>query len=146
MIIADTNVVSEFMRDAPNPLVLAWAETVSPTDLTICVVTVEEIERGLGLLPAGRRRRDLETRWTTLVDTFADAVAAYDLASARETASILVAAQAAGRPMSLADAQIAGICVAGGHELATRNVNDFTTTAGLSLINPFEQVRGPRRR
>ena len=139
MIIADTNVVSEFMRDAPDPVVLAWAGTLAPADLTICVVTVEEVERGLGRLPAGRRRRDLETRWTTLVDTFADAIAVYDLAAARQTASILVAAQAAGRPMSLADAQIAGICVARGHELATRNVDDFSTTAGLSLVNPFEQ-------
>lgn len=139
MIIADTNVVSEFMRETPDPIVLAWAATLAPADLTICVVTVEEIERGLGRLPAGRRRRDLETRWASLVDTFADAVVVYDLPAARQTASILVAAEAAGRPMSLADAQIAGICVAGGHELATRNVDDFSSAAGLSLVNPFDE-------
>jgi len=139
VIIADTNVVSEFMRNAPDPVVMAWAQAVAPADLTICVVTVEEIERGLGLLPAGRRRRDLESRWHALVDTFADAVAVYDLPAARETAAILVTAQAAGRPMSLADAQIAGICMAGSHELATRNVGDFSTAPGLALINPFQQ-------
>lgn len=139
MIIADTNVVSEFMRDDPDALVMVWARTVAPADLSICVVTVEEIERGLGLLPAGRRRRDLQARWRDLVDTFADAVVVYDLPAAQETAAILVAAQAAGRPMSLADAQIAGICRAGGHELATRNVDDFSTVSGLALINPFQQ-------
>ncbi|MBC7310143.1 MAG: type II toxin-antitoxin system VapC family toxin [Tetrasphaera sp.] len=139
MIIADTNVVSEFMRDDPDPVVIAWARTVAPADLSICVVTVEEIERGLGLLPAGRRRRDLEGRWRDLVDTFADAVVVYDLPAAQETAAILVAAQAAGRPMSLADAQIAGICRSGGHELATRNIDDFATVSGLALINPFQQ-------
>jgi hypothetical protein len=139
VIIADTNVVSEFMRDAPDPGVLAWAQTLAPTDLTICVVTVEEIERGLGLLPEGRRRRDLEARWRDLVDAFADAVVVYDLPAARETAAILVTAQAAGRPMSLADAQIAGICMAGGNELATRNVDDFSPVSGLALINPFDQ-------
>lgn len=139
MIIADTNVVSEFMRDDPDPVVLAWARTVAPADLSICVVTVEEIERGLGLLPAGRRRRELEGRWCDLVDTFADAVVVYDLAAAQETAAILVAAQAAGRPMSLADAQIAGICRSGGHELATRNIDDFAIVSGLALINPFQQ-------
>ena len=109
MIIADTNVVSEFMRDDPDPVVIAWARTVAPADLSICVVTVEEIERGLGLLPAGRRRRELEGQWHDLVDTFADAVVVYDLPAAQETAAILVAAQAAGRPMSLADAQIAAV-------------------------------------
>ena len=139
MIIADTNVVSEFMRDDPDPVVIAWARTVAPADLSICVVTVEEIERGLGLLPAGRRRRDLEGQWRDLVDTFADAVVVYDLPAAQETAAILVAAQAAGRPMSLADAQIAGICRSGGHELATRNIDDFATVSGLALINPFQQ-------
>ena len=139
MIIADTNVVSEFMRDDPDPVVIAWARTVAPADLSICVVTVEEIERGLGLLPAGRRRRDLEGRWRDLVDTFSDAVVVYDLPAAPETAAILVAAQAAGRPMSLADAQIAGICRSGGHELATRNIDDFATVSGLALINPFQQ-------
>jgi predicted nucleic acid-binding protein len=139
VIIADTNVVSEFMRDDPDPVVMAWARTVAPADLSICVVTVEEIERGLGLPPAGRRRRDLEGRWRDLVDAFADAVVVYDLPAARETAAILVAAQAAGRPMSPADAQIAGICRAGGHELATRTIDDFSTVSGLTLINPFQQ-------
>ena len=139
MIIADTNVVSEFMKDVPDPAVLSWAQALAPAELTICVVTIEEIERGLGPLPTGRRRRDLTRRWTELVDAFADAVVTYDLPAARQTAAILVAAQAAGRPMSLADAQIAGICVAGDHQLATRNVNDFARTAQLTLINPFEQ-------
>lgn len=137
MIVADTNVVSEFMRDSPAPGVLTWAASIAPADLTICVVTVEEIERGLGRLPAGRRRRDLERRWLTLVDTFAEAILDYDLLAARATADLLVRAQAAGRPMSLADAQIAGICVAGGHELATRNVSDFSGVAGLTLTDPF---------
>jgi len=139
VIIADTNVVSEFTRDTPDPVVMAWAGTLAPAELTICVVTVEEIERGLGRLPAGRRRQDLQNRWSGLVDAFADAVVVYDLTAARHTAAILVDAQAAGRPMSLADAQIAGICVAGGHELATRNVADFSATSGLTLINPFGQ-------
>ncbi|KAB7743458.1 PIN domain-containing protein [Nostocoides sp. F2B08] len=139
MIIADTNVVSEFMRDDPDPEVMAWARTVAPADLCICVVTVEEIERGLALLPAGRRRRDLTARWRDLVDIFADAVVVYDLPAAQQTAAILGAAQAAGRPISLADAQIAGICRGSDHDLATRNVDDFSTVSGLTLINPFQQ-------
>lgn len=71
------------------------------------------------------------------MDAFAAAIAVYDLPAAQQTAAILVAAQAAGRPMSLADAQIAGICVAGGHQLATGNLGDFSTVAGLPMVNPF---------
>ncbi len=138
MIVADTNVVSEFMKDSPDPHVLDWARGIAPVDLTISVVTVEEIERGLGGLPAGRRRHDLNRRWTQLLDSFGDTIAVYDVTAARHTAAILVAAQSAGRPMSLADAQIAGICRSRAHRLATRNVSDFVTT-GLSVINPFER-------
>lgn len=137
MIIADTNVVSEVMKDSPDRAVLAWAHDIGPTDLTISVVTVEKVERGLGRLPAGRRRRNLEERWSRLVDTFGDAIATYDVAAARAAAKILVAADAGGRPMSLADAQIAGICLAGDHRLATRNVRDFSHTTGLTIVNPF---------
>ena len=138
MIIADTNVVSEFMRDAPDPAVLAWAQSIDPSDLTICVVTVEEIERGLGRLPEGRRRRDLEQRWTRLLDSFDETIALYDVAAARQTAAILVAAHGSGRPMALADAEIAGICLASGSDLATRNVKDFSNVADLTLIDPFD--------
>jgi predicted nucleic acid-binding protein len=137
VIIADTNVVSEFMRDAPDPTVLAWAETLDATDLTICVVTVEEVERGLGRLPTGKRRRDLEQQWHTLVNTFSDAIVVYDVAAARATARILVDAEAGGHSMALADAQIAGICVAGAYRLATRNQRDFEHVTALSLVNPF---------
>jgi predicted nucleic acid-binding protein len=137
VIIADTNVVSEFMRTTPDPVVLAWAAGIAPAGLGVTVVTVEEIERGVRLLAQGRRRRELERQWAGLLESFASQVAVYDVAAARETAALLVAARAAGRPMSLADAQIAGICLSGGHSLATRNTQDFAGVAGLTVTNPF---------
>lgn len=138
MIIADTNIVSEFMKDAPDPRVLAWGQTLEPADLTISVVTVEEIDRGLGRLPEGRRRKDLERRWSRLLDAFWDSIAIYDLPAARAAAQVLIEGMDHGRPMSLADAQIAGICHAQQAALATRNVKDFAGVADLKLINPFD--------
>jgi len=137
VIIADTNVVSEFMRDEPDLTVLTWAGSLGPSDLTICVVTVEEIERGIRRLPMGRRRRQFEQRWQRLVAAFREAIVVYDVDAAEATAEVLVSTEAAGRPMSLADAQIAGICIAGGYQLATRNVRDFEAAADLSVLNPF---------
>lgn len=137
MIIADTNIVSEFMRDEPNPDVLAWAQGLGPTEVAICVVTVEEIERGLGGLAAGRRRIALEQRWQQLLAQFAETIALYDVPAARATARLLVEAAQHGHPMSLADAQIAGICLARGDQLATRNTKDFGHIRELSLVNPF---------
>ncbi len=139
MIIADTNILSEFMKDVPDPLVLAWARALDQP-LTISVATVEEIDRGLGRLPKGRRRKDLEGRWARLVEAFADTIATYDLTAARATARILVHGLDRGRPMSLADAQIAGICLARTASLATRNVKDFAQVSNLTLINPFDHA------
>jgi predicted nucleic acid-binding protein len=141
VIIADTNIVSEFMKDTPHQSVLAWAQSLGAADLTISVVTVEEIDRGLGRLPKGRRRKDLERRWTTLLDAFADTIVTYDVPAARATARLLVSGMDQGRPMALADAQIAGICVAHAATLATlatRNIKDFAHVGDLTLINPFE--------
>lgn len=137
MIVADTNVVSEFMRDRPEPKVLRWAESIATGDLGICVVTVEEIERGLGRMPPGRRRSELQLRWERLLAAYGSSVAVYDVDAARATARVTVDAEMAGRPIALADAQIAGICISAGHALATRNVRDFTVAAGLAVVDPF---------
>lgn len=140
MIIADTNIVSEFMKDAPEPHVLAWAQQVGTADLTISVVTVEEIDRGLGRLPKGRRRKDLERRWARLLDAYGDTIATYDLAAARAAARVLVDSMDHGRSMSLADAEIAGICLTRAAILATRNTKDFVHVSGLTMVNPFDQT------
>lgn len=137
MIIADTNIVSEFMKDEPDAQVLSWARALAARDLTICVVTVEEIERGLGRLPKGSRK-DAERRWARLLDAFADTIATYDVAAARATARLLVEALDQGRPVPLADAQIAGICLSRGAQLATRNVKDFAQIGELNVVNPFD--------
>ncbi len=61
----------------------------------------------------------------------------HDLPAAREAAAILVAAGGSGHPMTVADAQIAGICLAGGHHLAKRNVEDFVNNSGLIVTDLF---------
>jgi predicted nucleic acid-binding protein len=137
VIIADTNVVSELMRDRPDPEVLAWAGTLDQGDVTISVITVEEVERGLTRLPVGRRRRTLTDRWHQLLDAYADTVLVYDVPAARATAAVLVHREKAGRPIALADAEIAGTCVSQGADLATRNTADFADIPHLVLVDPF---------
>ena len=62
---------------------------------------------------------------------------AYDASAARATALINEQAPAAGQPMSLADSQVAGICISAGATLATRNTKDFEHVAQLEIMNPF---------
>lgn len=138
MIIVDTNVVLELMRDEPDPMVMAWASAKRVDEVVICVVTVTEIERGISRLLAGRRRAVLESRWDQLLDGYRDTIVGYDLAAARAVARILVQAEQRGRPIGLEDAKIAGMCLATGADLATRNVRDFSDVAAIEVVNPFE--------
>ncbi|OMH37001.1 type II toxin-antitoxin system VapC family toxin [Tersicoccus sp. Bi-70] len=137
MIIADTNVVSELMRREPDGAVVAWSEALARHEVGITAITVEEIERGIGRLPQGHRRDDLARRWQSIIDHHADGVLPYDESAARATARLLVKAEAAGRTISLADAEIAGICLALASDLATRNVKDFRDIEGLTVIDPW---------
>lgn len=137
MIVADTNVVSELMKDQPDEKVLAWAGGLDQADVTISAITVQEIERGLARLPSGRRRQTLTGRWHELLKAYADTILVYDVPAAQATAAVLVQREKAGRPISLADAEIAGTCVSQGATLATRNTADFTGVSHLVLIDPF---------
>lgn len=139
MIIVDTNVVSQFLGSAPSPAAVAWAEAVPPHELAMSVVTVQEVELGLLRLPKGRRRSRLEGIWQDVVNSYSARIVDYDVDATRAAAATLAHGQRVGRAMSLADAQIAGTCLAHGHRLATRNVKDFDFVPGLTVIDPFAE-------
>ena len=73
----DTNVLSEYNRPAgePNVGVRRWLEK-TPRDLQyVSVITLAEIQKGIGVLDKGRRRDQLQ-RWlsTDLEKWFADGI------------------------------------------------------------------------
>ena len=143
MIVADTNIVSELMRDDPDPAVVTWASNIDAASLTITVVTVTEIEYGLARLPEGRRRRDLTSRWRQVLESYSDRLLTYDVDTARAAAEVMAERDRSGHPISLPDAQIAGICRSQGCSLATRNTKDFAGV-GLDLCDPFDRAAPPR--
>lgn len=59
MILVDTNVVSELMRPAPAPEVLAWFARQDVAALFLSAVSEAELRAGAAYLPAGRRRDGL---------------------------------------------------------------------------------------
>ncbi|MDU0479602.1 type II toxin-antitoxin system VapC family toxin [Staphylococcus chromogenes] len=137
MIIADTSVVSEFMRPNPAAHVVDWASSISAERIGVSAITVQEIETGLMALPESRRKHELFASWSKILAAHAGRVVTYGLEEARATARVISESKDMGRQMSLADAQIAGICMANGYQLATRNVKDFVHVAGLEVVNPF---------
>jgi len=138
VILLDTNVVSEWMKVVPDPEVIAWLDRQRPSQLHMSAVTKAEIERGIALLPDGRRREALRLAAQVVFSALHGRCLAFDCAAALHYASILVRSKRLGRPVSVEDAQIAAIACANNLELATRNRKDFEFLDALDLVDPWE--------
>ncbi len=140
MFLLDTNVLSEALRQLPEPKVIAWLDR-NFSDSAIASVTIFELNAGVAMLDAGRRRDGLEAAIVRMVRRFGARVYAFDAPAAQAAAQLLARARAQGLglhqiPAKLADLQIAGVAAAYGLVLATRNVGDFQGL-GLELANPW---------
>jgi toxin FitB len=124
MILLDTNVVSALM--AQDSGVVAWLDTQPAESIWLTSLTVFETEFGLALLPAGRRRKALETAFTALLAEDLDGrVVAFDAAAASAAARLAAERRRLGRPVEMRDTQIAGIAIVRRATLATRNLRHF---------------------
>ncbi len=61
MVLIDTNVISEAMKPAPAPQVVAWLNEASP-NAYITTLTIFELRAGVAILPTGKRREALSQR------------------------------------------------------------------------------------
>lgn len=139
MIVLDTNVLSELMRPAPNPAVIAWLDRRNPGDVATTAITVAEILFGIERLPAGRRRNALAVLAADMFDQeFAGRLLPFDAVAASFYARQMADLQGRGRPVAMADGQIAAICQAHGASLATRNTKDFQGF-DVVLVNPWNE-------
>lgn len=137
MIVLDTNVLSELMRPAPNPRVLAWFAVRPAAQMATTTLTQAEIFYGLNLLADGRRRTGLiaAARLVFEVD-MAGRVLPFDGAAAMAYSMIAARRRRAGRPIAQIDGQIAAIASSRGGEVATRNVSDFAD-CGIAVLDPW---------
>lgn len=138
MIVLDTNVVSELMRGTPEPNVVMWVDRMVASDVMITAITAAELMYGVARLPEGRRKRDLDNLVRGLLaEDFEGQVLSFDEPAAMHYAEVVAHRERTGRPISMADAQIAAICRNWNAALATRNIDDFADT-GVDAVNPWD--------
>lgn len=137
MTILDTNVLSAMMQAKSDEHVVAWLDKQPRTSLWTTSVSIFEIQSGLQLLPAGRRRSFLTKTFEDVVrDDIGGRVAPFDTVAAQHSAGLVASRHKKGRPVELRDTMIAGIVLACNATLATRNVAHFEDLP-VRVINPW---------
>lgn len=130
----DTNVISELVKPAPSRNVVEFLSTLDAAWLSI--ITLHELTYGLGLLPQGNRRSELEEKLHQLLSEYSDWIIPIDQSEAEQAALFRVQAKQQGRVIHLADALIAGTATAHNLSLVTRNVDDFSGI-DIEIVNPW---------
>jgi predicted nucleic acid-binding protein len=138
VIVLDTNVISELARRAPDPGVLSWLDALDISDVATTAVTAAELRYGAARLPEGHRKRELTVVIRgILTEDFHGRVLPFDERASVSYADIVAGRERIGRPIGVADAQIAAICRDVGAILATRNTADYEET-GIELTDPWK--------
>ena len=126
------------MRVAPDAKVEKWLDAQAPNDLWLNSVVIAELMFGAARLPEGVKKRQLlKSIQGSVEEDYAGRILSFDLEAAAAYAEISARCMAKGRPIDMADAQIAAICWVQDAQLATRNTKHFEGL-GLNLINPWD--------
>ncbi|MCX6542895.1 MAG: type II toxin-antitoxin system VapC family toxin [Acidobacteria bacterium] len=139
----DTNVISELRKGVrADRRVIDWFAGLVEGDLYMSVLTVGEIRKGIERI----RRRDRHAaapleRWLhEVIEAHRDRILPIDQAVAEEWGRLSVP-----DPLPAVDGLLAATAAVHGLVLVTRNVKDLLR-AGVSLLNPFEQVPTHRQK
>jgi predicted nucleic acid-binding protein len=139
VILLDTNVLSELMRPRPEEAVLRWMAGQPAAALHVSSISYAEILFGIGLLPAGKRRRALaEQADAMFAEDFAGRILSFGPVAAPAYASIAGRWRLAGTPLQPLDALIAAIAQVHGAAIATRDRD--LVDCGVPVIDPWTAV------
>ena len=132
--IVDANLLSEATKPDPAPQVLEWLR-LNEQNLAVTPVVLGELEYGVLLLPASRRKKQLEL-WFEKIRSTAHCLD-FDSKAASSWAHLLAHLKSKGHAMPIKDSLIAASAIAHNLTVATRNTRDFKN-ARVPLLNPFE--------
>ena len=136
MIILDTNVISGLMNDPPESRVVNWFDRQPASSIWTTSISILEIQFGLQSMAAGKRRAGLSQVFEFMLKEMHGRIAVFDEDAARATADLMALRQKTGRVGELRDSLIAGIVLARGAALATRNIRHFSDLPA-TLVDPW---------
>ena len=131
--LVDANVLSEATKPRPEASVVEWLRR-HERELAVDPVILGELRFGILILPAGAKRRRLESWFDSGVSRLR--CLAWEAATGLRWAQLLANLRQSGRAIPLKDSLIAATALTHGLTVATRNGSDFAH-AGVTLVNPF---------
>ena len=138
MVILDTNVISEPLKPAGEPKVLAWLDQQDIETLYLTAITVAELRFGIAVLPLGAKKRRLQEEFDkSILSLFTGRILPFHEDSTFAYAKVRAEAKARGKAIGVADGFIAAIASQHGFSVATRDTSPFEA-AGLPVINPWQ--------
>ena len=132
MYLLDTNIVSDVQRRLSKPT--EWLASVDPTSVSLSVITLGEIERGIIKL------RKVDSEKATRLDLWLRELRrdnADRILAVTEDVALAWGRITAGRTRGSADTLIAATALVHDLILVTRNVSDFDDT-GVTVLNPWD--------
>ena len=135
-ILLDTCVISELIKPAPDPIVLAWTGDTPEGFCFLSTITLGEVMNGIWRLPAGKRRSRLEAWFEGLLARYEARILPVDAAVAGKWGRLAGALARQGAPTSMADGLIAATALVHGLKLATRNSADFRPFE-VEIVDPW---------
>jgi predicted nucleic acid-binding protein len=139
--LVDTCVWSELKLSAPNPLVVSSIRQIEQGDLQLSVISMGELQKGISLLPLGRKRAELDNWFNGLQVRFAEQIVDIDLETSLIWGELSARIRLSGNTIGDADLLIAASALRHGFRVMTRNIRDFTPT-GVLLVNPWQDDIG----
>ena len=132
--LADANVLSEATKPQPDAKAISWLRN-HETQIAVDPVILGEIQFGILLMPAGRRKRCLENWFSQVVLRIL--CIPWDAVIGMRWARLLADLRQAGKAMPVKDSLIAATALHYGLIVVTRNIRDFRN-AGVEVLNPFD--------
>ena len=134
--LVDANALSELTKPDPVARVIDWLRT-NDRDSVVNPIILGELEYGILLLPAGRRKRRLLDWFNEGIRTLE--VIAIDAETSSIWAKLLSDMSRKGRSMPLGDSLIAASAIQHGLTVVTRNVAHYRY-ARVNVVNPLEPI------
>ena len=125
------------MYRVPDPIVLRWLDQQFRHEVWTNSVSIMEIRFGIEVLPSSKRKQGLLADLDTFLRAIGGRVAAFDADAAEKTSELMAQRRRRGRTVDFRDSMIAGIAVANGASIATRNVSHFADLP-VPVLDPWK--------